>query len=212
MHDGHMSEPVRLSPFTGERLEERADYDGTAFNDLDLAGQDARDARFAECRFERCNLDGTRLPRVRLLDSRLIEVRGASVDLADSTWRGSSMEGARLGAVTLTGAAWADVRVERCKLGFVNLADARLEDVTFRESAIETLDLRLAQVRTVSFVDCSVDELNVSGASLAGLDLSGARLRSLVGVESLRGAIVSREQLVDLAPLFAEQLGIDVRD
>jgi hypothetical protein len=43
------------------------------------------------------------------------------------------------------------------------------------------------------------------------VDLSGARLRSLVGVESLRGAIVSHEQLVDLAPILAEQLGLEVR-
>jgi uncharacterized protein YjbI with pentapeptide repeats len=201
-----------LAPFDGQRLQQRADYDGIVFTDLDLAGQDARDARFVECRLERCNLDGARLPRVRMLDSQLVEVRGASIDLADSTWRDSSLEGARLGALALTGAAWTDVRVERCKLGFVNLADSRLENVTFSGSAIETLDLRLAQVRAVSFVDCSVDELNVSGATLAQVDLSGARLRSLVGVESLRGAIVSRGQLADLAPLFAEQLGIEVRE
>jgi hypothetical protein len=43
------------------------------------------------------------------------------------------------------------------------------------------------------------------------VDLSGARLRSLVGVESLRGAIVSHEQLVDLAPILAEHLGLEVR-
>jgi hypothetical protein len=43
------------------------------------------------------------------------------------------------------------------------------------------------------------------------VDLSGAKLRSLVGVESLRGAIVSHEQLVDLAPLLAAELGLEVR-
>ena len=51
----------------------------------------------------------------------------------------------------------------------------------------------------------------MSGATLARVDLSGARLRSLVGVESLKGAIVSHAQLVDLAPLLAAQLGLEVR-
>ena len=51
----------------------------------------------------------------------------------------------------------------------------------------------------------------MSGATLRKVDLSGARLRSLVGVESLKGAIVSHAQLVDLAPLLAEQLGLEVR-
>jgi hypothetical protein len=51
----------------------------------------------------------------------------------------------------------------------------------------------------------------VAEATLSKVDLSGARLRSLVGVESLRGAIVSHQQVVDLAPVLAEQLGLEVR-
>jgi hypothetical protein len=33
----------------------------------------------------------------------------------------------------------------------------------------------------------------------------------LIGIDNLRGAIISRAQLSDLAPLLAEQLGLDVR-
>jgi len=56
-----------------------------------------------------------------------------------------------------------------------------------------------------------VQELNVTEATLSKVDLSGTRLLALVGVESLRGAIVSHEQLLDLAPLLAAQLGVEVR-
>jgi hypothetical protein len=55
-----------------------------------------------------------------------------------------------------------------------------------------------------------MDELNVTGATLSRVDLSGVRLRSLIGVESLRGAIVSRRQLLDLAPVLAAQLGLEI--
>ncbi len=210
-HASHRRQPD-LTPFDGEALQEHHDYDGVRFADLDLSAQDGRDARFVECRFEQCNLDGAQLARVRLLDTALVEVHGASLDLADSTWRGTTLEDARLGAVILTGASWTDVTLRGSKLGFVNLADAHLDEVTFTGCEIGTLDLRLARATTVSFADCTIDELNVSGATLADVDLSGARLRSLVGVESLRGAIVGRDQLNDLAPLLASQLGIEVRD
>jgi hypothetical protein len=56
-----------------------------------------------------------------------------------------------------------------------------------------------------------VEELNVSEAGLSKVDLSGARLGKLIGVESLRGAIVGHQQLLDLAPLLAAQLGLEVR-
>lgn len=200
-----------LTAFDGDLLEARRDYDAIDFVDRDFTGQDASDARFLECRLERCCLDGLSMRRARVVESLLAEVHGASVDLTDSTWRDSRMSGGRLGAVTLAGATWTGIRVRGSKLGFVNLAGARLEDVVFEECDIGGLDARSAQLRSIAFVDCTIDELNVAGATLSKVDLSGARLRSLVGVESLRGAIVSHEQLLDLAPLLAAQLGLEVQ-
>ena len=179
--------------------------------DCDFTDQDAGDARFLECRLERCRVDGLSLPRARITETLLSEVHGTSIDLADSTWRDSHVSGGRLGAVTLIGATWTGIRVRGCHLGFVNLAGAEFEDVRFEGCEIGSLDARTARLRSVTFVDCAVGELNVAGATLSKVDLSGARLRSLVGVESLRGAIVSDTQLADLAPLLARELGLEVR-
>jgi uncharacterized protein YjbI with pentapeptide repeats len=200
-----------LTAFDGDRVVRRADYDAVDFVDHDFTGQDASDARFLECRLQRCCLDGLSLQRARLVGSLLADVHGASVDLSDSTWRDSHVVGGRLGAMTLVGATLTGVRVRGSKLGFVNLAGARMEDVMFEGCEIGTVDARSAHLRSIGFVDCTLDELNVAGATLAKVDLSGARLRSLVGVESLRGAIVSHQQLIDLAPLLAAQLGLEIR-
>ena len=70
---------------------------------------------------------------------------------------------------------------------------------------------RGATLRSVRFSDCSINELNVTEARLTKVDLSGARLRSLIGVDNLRGAIINRGQLLDLAPQLAAQLGVEVR-
>jgi uncharacterized protein YjbI with pentapeptide repeats len=200
-----------LADFDADYLEIGRDYDAIAFADRDFTGQDASDARFLECRLERCCLEGLSMRRARLVDCLLADVHGASVDFTDSTWRDSQMTGGRLGAMTLPGATWTGIRVRGVKLGFVNLAGARLQDVVFEECEIGSLDARAAQLRSVAFVDCTVQELNVTEATLSKVDLSGTRLLALVGVESLRGAIVSHEQLLDLAPLLAAQLGVEVR-
>jgi uncharacterized protein YjbI with pentapeptide repeats len=200
-----------LAPFDGERLEAGGDHVAVDFVDLDFGGQDAPDSRFLECRLQRCGLDGASLRRARIADSLLSEVNGATVDFADSTWRDSQMWGGRLGAVTLIGATWTGIRVRGSHLGFLNLAGAHIQDVTFEGCEIGSLDVRGAELQSVAFEDCRVDELDVAGATLSKVDLSGARLRTLVGVESLRGAIISHEQLVDLAPLLAAQVGLEVR-
>ena len=192
-------------------LEVRRDYDAIDFVDRDFTGQDASDARFLACRLQRCRLDGLSLRRVRIIESLLADNHGATVEMTDSTWRDSCVSGGRLGATTLTGATWTGIRVRGSRLGFLDLAGAHLEDVIFERCEIGGLDARSARLHSVAFIDCTVDELNLAGATLAKVDLSGARVRSLVGVESLRGAVVSSEQLIDLAPILAAQLGLVVR-
>lgn len=200
-----------LVPFDGDHLTAGGDYDAVDFVDGDFTGQDAADARILACRLRRCCLERLSLRRARILDSLMREVHGASVDLADSTWRGSHLSRARFGAMGLAGATWDGVRVRDSKLGFVNLAGARLEDVAFEGCEIGGLDAQAAQLRSVTFAGCTIDEINVSEATLFGVDLSAARLRSLIGVENLKGAIVSQQQLLDLAPILAAQLGLEVR-
>lgn len=207
---GNVSLP-QLSDFDAGRLEKGHDYDAIAFTDQDFTGQDASDARFLECRLDRCRVDGLTMRRARIVDCWIADANGASVDLADSTWRDSQMTGGRLGAAILAGAKWNGIQLRGVKLGYLSLAGARLADVVFEDCEIGSLDASSAQLRSVAFVGCSVQELNVLEATLSKVDLSRSTLRSVIGVDSLRGAILSPEQLIDLAPMLAAQLGIEVR-
>jgi uncharacterized protein YjbI with pentapeptide repeats len=201
----------QLTPFDSDRVGSGSDHDAVDFVDLDLSGQDASDARFLECRLLRCALDGTSLRRSRVVGSLLADASAASLDLSDSTWRDAEISGGRIGALSLAGASLSGVRVRGGRFGFANLTGAQLDDVVFEGCEVGSLDTRSAQLRRVTFVDCTVDELDITGATLTAVDLSGARLRSLIGVESLRGAIIGEGQLLDLAPLLAAQLGLEIR-
>lgn len=207
----HVSLP-ELKPFGSDRLEARSDHDAVDFVDLDLSGRDASDVRFLQCRLLRCSLDGVSLRRARVVGSLLADANATSLDLSDSTWREAEISGGRLGAVSLAGASLTGVRVRGGRYGFMNLSGAHLQDVVFEGCEIGSLSARSAQLRRVTFVDSTVDELDIAGATLTEVDLSGARLRSLIGIESLRGAIIGESQLQDLAPLLAEQLGLQIRD
>lgn len=214
---GRRNEPAHaitlpeLTPFVGPSLETHADYEAVDFIDRDFTGQNASDAAFLGCRVERCCLDGLSMQRVRIAECLLADIHAVSIDITESVWRDSLVAGGRLGALTASGATWTAIRVRGGKLNFVDLTAARLTDVVFEGCVIGELDLADALLRSVRFTACTVDELNVAGAKLTRVDLSGATLGVLRGVGSLRGAIVSREQLLDLAPLLAEHVGLEVR-
>jgi uncharacterized protein YjbI with pentapeptide repeats len=200
-----------LTRFDGSTLDPDGDYVAVDFVDLDLTGVDAPDALFLECRLQRCGLDGGSLRRARIAESHLLDLHATTVDFTDSTWRDTQMWGGRLGAMSAVGATWTGIRIVGSQLGFLGLAGAHLQDVVFDGCEIRSLDARESLLDSVTFVGCVVDELNVAGARLAKVDLAGAALRTLVGVESLGGATISSEQLADLAPVFATALGVEVR-
>ena len=206
-----MNTHSRLTDFADGSIEADLDYDAVRFTDLDFSDMNADDARFLECSLTRCKLDGLSVKRARVIETSFTDVNASTVDFSGSVWRDSRITGGRLGAIMLTGATWTGIRVRGTKLGFVSLATARLDDVVFQDCEIDAIDASASQLASVTFLDCAVHELNVSEARLSKLDLSAADLRMLVGIDGLRGAIISESQLVDLGPQLAAQLGIEIR-
>ena len=150
------------------------------------------------------------LDRARLIDSRLHEPDILQVSGADSMWRSVAVDGGRIGAWDLAGGVLDAVTVADVQLGYVNLRDATLTDVGLHDCRIETLDLAGARARRVSLAGCAIGELVVVRADLDELDLRGAHIDHVDGVENLGGAIISTEQLLDLAPALAQAAGITI--
>ncbi len=195
--------------FPGD-LSPRDRAEGLRFADLDLDGLDLTGATLAECELAGCSLHETNLTLSRMLESRLVRANAPVLKAARSTWHDVRIEASRLGAVELYESEIDTVEISGSKLSFVNLRRARLKDVLLSDCVIDELDLSQATAERVAFVDCQVDTLLLQGARLTHVDLRGAELHTIGGLESARGAIVSAEQLLDLAPVMAAHLGIAV--
>ncbi len=178
----------------------------------DLSGQDAGNARFLECTFQRCDVSELRAPRARFSDTGLYAVHGAGVDLSETSWQDCFVTGARLGAVQLYGSELSRVRFEGCKVEFLNLRGATLRDVSFVDCQLTEPDFAGATLTKVSFEGSRLLSPEFSQATMTSVDLSGADLVAPQGLSSLRGATISRLQLIDLADAFAAELGVTVSD
>ncbi|MEW1957592.1 pentapeptide repeat-containing protein [Kineococcus sp. NPDC059986] len=190
------------------------DHDGELFPaDLDLTGVDAHDSRLLGCVVRSTRADGFRLAGARLVDCRVAGLGATEALWRNGTWRDTIVQGCRVGALDLSGASWNRVLVQGGRVDFANLRATELVDVTFDGVDLRDLDLGAARLVRVRFVDCRIGHLDVTGARLQAVDLSGSELtEGLDGVGDLRGAVVSSGQLLQLGPLFAEHLGVRVRD
>jgi len=183
-------------------------YSGVAREDWTLAVGDTVEA----CRFDGLELDAWTLRGAHLLESVISGANVPAVSGARSGWRDVEVRDSRFGSVEVYDASWRGIRFTRCKLGYVNLRAAELLDVAFVDCTIDEIDLMDASVRRVAFDGSRVATLNSSGARLTDVDLRGADLGQVIGMEGLRGATISSEQLQLMAPTLAALAGITVED
>lgn len=129
-----------------------------------------------------------------------------------SRFRDVAVTGSRLGSAEFYESGWQSVHFINCKLGYVNLRGASLQDVLFTECSIDELDLGGAKLNRVSFVGSQAASIDMTGARNSHVDLRDLEIRSITGVEGLKGATINPYQLTELAPFFATQLGITVEN
>ncbi|WP_328494930.1 pentapeptide repeat-containing protein [Streptomyces sp. NBC_00414] len=200
-----------LEPFEGGGLEPDGDYDGLRFTDVDFVGQDGGGARFMDCALTGCAVDETRLHHARVLDSVLTGMRGVGTDFGSATFRDVEVVDARLGGVQMHGAVLERVVFRGGKIDYLNLREARIRDVVFEGCVLVEPDFGGARLERVEFVDCVLKGADFSGVSLTDVDLRrAAEVGFSRGVDRLAGAVISPAQLLDLAGVFAAEVGVRV--
>lgn len=118
----------------------------------------------------------------------------------------------RLTGAELAEATWQDVLLTDCRLDLAGLRHATLERVVFRDCRLEECELTGARLRDVRFERCSLVGAVFSGCIVERVQLERCDLTGLVGVDSLRGARMAWDDIVENGPLFAQALGIAIAD
>ena len=200
-----------LTPHSGG-LSPDSDYDTVHFDRVTFADERAASSRFIDCAFTGVTVQGGRLQRDRFSDVFLRDVRLVATSLAETSWTGVTAARSMAAGVEAFGARLRRVTFRGCKLDSVNFREAQLTDVTFDSCDLRHVDFAGATLTRTAFPGSRLERTDFSRAQLAGTDLRGAELGIIISPDSLRGAIVSAGQLVFLAPLLAETLGITVSD
>ncbi|AHH16109.1 pentapeptide repeat-containing protein [Nocardia nova SH22a] len=147
--------------------------------------------------------DDVWLRGVRWIGTDLGETRWLDAELVDSAWSGVIAVDAQLHRI----------RFEGCKLESVNFRAAKLRDVTFADCVLRDVDFSSASLRQVDFPGSRLDGVVLHRATLDKVDLREAATLDLIAdIGTLKGAIVTTGQLMEMAPAFARAAGITVRD
>jgi uncharacterized protein YjbI with pentapeptide repeats len=163
---------------------------GVALDGADLAETRRSSLTLVDSVLRRCDLSaavwqGVTLRQVELLDCRALGLR-LSVDLGQDVY----VEGGRFDSATL--------RISRVR-GLVVF-----DGCTFGEAMVG------GDLSAVVFTGCTFDGAEFAATAAAGCDLRESRLGGARGLATLRGARVTADQTVTIAPRLAAELGLTV--
>ena len=189
-----------------------AAYDGAHFDQRTIAEPQAVSSRFIECAFTGVTIQGGRLERSRFSDVWLSDTRLVATSLAQTHWLDVTFSASLAAGVEAYSAELHRVTLRGCKLDSVNFREALLTDTRFEHCDLRDVDFAGATLTRTSFPGSRLARTDFSRAHLDQADLRDAELGIIISRDSLQGAIISSSQLISVAPILAQTIGITVSD
>jgi uncharacterized protein YjbI with pentapeptide repeats len=190
----------------GELVELR--FDEAEYEDFDAGNSRIRESAFTGVSFTDGSFD-----RARLSDAWFHRTRWVSTSMVDSDWLDVTILDSFLAGVQAHGSRLRRVTFQECKIDTLNLRGAAVRDVVFDRCELRELDFDEATLTNVTFPGSALRRVILGKATLKKVDFRGATELGLVAdSQSLQGAVIDSTQLIELAPVLAQALGITVKD
>ena len=162
------------------------------------------------CRLSNVQLQEATIRILRLSDIVMQHIEAAGLQAYKGSWLRAEVKSSRL-----TGADLGESSFEDCVFSGVKLDDAGLRYATFKRvrftnCVLRGTDFTGARLSNVSFDGCDLEGAVFDAVVCAMVDLRSEDLTKVKGVLGLRGATIANEQLMQLAPVLAQALGLDV--
>ncbi len=186
--------------------------DGVRFDSVDLSGRPLGGLTVRECELIGLGLGDADLRGATIAETRFKQLTAPVLRASRSSWHDVVIEQSRIGSAELYDTSWRGVQFIGCKLGYLNLRGANLRDVSFIDCQIDELDLGGATALRMLVSGSNVRTLSLENSKFQHVDLRLAELAVINGIDGLAGTTLTSFQLSQLAPAFADRLGITLAD
>jgi uncharacterized protein YjbI with pentapeptide repeats len=211
-----LSAAVELEELHGPQVRD-AIVDESTLEDVALKESDAKGLIARGVDLKRFVIAGSDLSGATLDDLGLRDGRLSGCDLANVSSKRCSLERVQIENARLTGAIFTEPRIIDvcfldCAMNLTAFRFGRLSRVRFEACRLVESDFQAATATACTFIDCDLSGSELSQARFTGSAFRGCRLDGVRGIEALRGALVARSDLFELADVFAAALGVQLSD
>ncbi len=170
--------------------------------------EDCRELHLIDCEVEGLSLSGhdeltLHIERCTLSTCDLSQIRLEEV-------LSSSITGSKLFGTDLAGAQLTDATIGNSTFRYLSLRMATLTRVAFVDDEMSEIDLYDSVLHDVSFDGCRLEHVSIDRCQLTRVDFREATRLGLVSTTTMKGSIISENQVLELAYQFAMASGVDI--
>lgn len=204
-----LGDPDQLTRFTGNTLDEGAEY-----CELQLVDLACRDCRAGRVRFDTALLHKVDLARSQMRDAAFNDVRITSSDLSNADWTGARASRLEVRSCRLTGLVAAEGKYEHarfrdCRADYAVFQLSKLERCWFENCSLVDATFEAGTLKHVVFKECDLTNVRFFQTRLNEVDLRGSQIEGIgIGLEDLKGLTIDLLQ----APVIASLFGVTIAD
>ncbi len=188
-----VAKPKILSELTPSlSFDEKPEYDEALFRVVEAESADLAKISIQDSVLEKCNLSAAKV--------------------TESLWRRVVISDCRMSGVIWYDAIVRDVELTNCKLDLANFRATKFKNVIFKDCVLNGADLQGCELTNVMFDSCDINDMDVNACTMKNVDLRSSTFTVVKGTNALKGTTMSRQQLIMLAPIFANEIGIKIED
>lgn len=157
-------------------------------------------------------LDGQNIEKVGFIDTVIAGGSWAAAEMTESLLRRVIVKDARMSGLIAHTLVAENVVFNECKLDMANFRGSKFKNVVFTDCVLSEADFQGSTLTNVTFNNCDINRLNVNSCIFTNVDMRSSKFVDLLGASSLKDVTMSREQLIALAPILAQAIGIKVEE
>jgi uncharacterized protein YjbI with pentapeptide repeats len=163
-------------------------------------------------KMENCDAMGMTVELFELSDVECVRFEAAALQAYKANLLRVALTDCRLTGVELAEGHFEDCVFKNVKFDNAGFRFATFKRVRFENCILRQADFSSAKFSHVTFTDCDLEAANFASAHCTTVDVTNQDLSLAKGILGLKGATISTEQLIQLAPLLASELGFHIED
>ena len=165
-----------------------------------------------ECQLADCRMDETKLTGIHVVDSTWVRIAASGLAAPHSSWRDSVIRDSRFGLLDLSSSTLLRLMITDCKIDFLNLRGSTIREVVLTRVKLGEMSVSDASGTRLTLTDCATETVEFHNSRVTTVDLSTSTVTRIDGLDSLRGVILSLNQVLDMAPAMVRHLGAKIAE